>query len=205
MSVRPLEDLTVVDCSEGVAGGYAGRLLADLGATVLKLEPPGGERLRSLGPFRDDKPTLEGGGLHLALNAGKRSLVVDLATPAGRDRLALLLKGVEVLLESRGPGGMSALGFGYDDVARTHPDLVYVSHSPFGHDGPYAGRITSEIVDYAMGGFMYFSGDPARHPLLLPGHQAELHAGMHLAAAALLALWHAPATGPGQHVEVSTT
>lgn len=204
MSVRPLEDLTVVDCSEGVAGAYAGRLLADLGATVLKVEPPGGDRVRSIGPFRDDRPTLEGGGLHLALNAGKRSLLLDLATPVGREHLASLLNGAEILLESKGPGGMSALGFGYDDVADSHPGFVYVSHSPFGNDGPYAGRVTSEIVDYAMGGFMYFSGDPARHPLLLPGHQAELHAGMHLAAGALLALWHARATGQGQHVEVST-
>ena len=204
MSVRPLEDLVVVDCSEGVAGAYAGRLLADLGATIVKVEPPGGDRLRTLGPFRGDTTTQEGGGLHLALNAGKRSIVADVSTEAGRRQVRSLVAGAEVFLESSGPAATSGGDLGYPQLAAAHPRLVYVSHSPFGHDGPYAGRVTSEIVDYAMGGYMYFSGDPGRHPLLLPGHQAELHAGMHLAAGALLAVWHARATGQGQHVEVST-
>lgn len=204
MPVRPLEDLVVVDCSEGVAGAYAGRLLADLGATVAKVEPPGGDRLRRLGPFPRDEPSTEGGGVHLALNAGKRSVVLDLETDGGSQRLRDLAAGAEVILESAGPGVMDARGLGYGRLSAQRPGLVYASHSPFGSDGPYAGRVTSEIVDYAMGGYMYFSGDPSRHPLLLPGYQAELHAGMHLAAGILVAVWHARATGQGQRVEVST-
>ena len=198
----PLSDVTVVDCAEGVAGAYASRLLADLGARVVKVEPPGGDRLRALGPFPNDEPDAERGGLHLALNAGKESLVLDLAGAEGRAALRALLAGADVLIESAGPGGDGELDFAA--LAAEFPSLVHASHSPFGLDGPYAGRVTSEIVDYAMGGYMYFSGHPQKPPLLMPGHQGELHAGMQLAAGALIALWHARATGLGQLVEVST-
>ena len=204
MAEGPLADVTVVDCSEGVAGGYASRLLADLGARVIKVEPPGGERLRSLGPFPGDEPDPELGGLHLALNAGKESLVLDLDGSEGQSRLRGLVVAADVLLEAAGPDAMAARGLGFEALHELHPALVYASHSPFGPEGPYAGRVTTEIVDYAMGGYMYFCGDPERHPLIVPGHQAELHAGMQLACGALLALWHARRTGAGQHVDVST-
>jgi crotonobetainyl-CoA:carnitine CoA-transferase CaiB-like acyl-CoA transferase len=201
---RPLEDLVVVDASQGVAGGYAGRLLADLGARVVKVEPPEGDRLRRLGPFPGDEPDDERGGLHLALNAGKESVVADLEHESGRARLLELVSGADIFLESSGPTGLRASGLGYADVADEHPALVYASQSPFGLDGRYAERVSSEIVDYAMGGFMYFSGAPEAHPLLVPGHQGELHAGMQLATGAVLGAWHARQTGVGQHVDVST-
>ena len=204
MAEGPLADVTVVDCSEGVAGGYASRLLADLGARVIKVEPPGGERLRSLGPFPGDEPNPELGGLHLALNAGKESLVLDLDASEGQARLRGLAAAADVLLESAGLDAMAARGLGFEELHDLHPALVYASHSPFGPEGPYAGRVTTEIVDYAMGGYMYFCGDPERYPLIVPGHQAELHAGMQLACGALLALRHARRTGAGQHVDVST-
>ena len=204
MSEGPLAEVAVVDCSEGVAGGYASRLLADLGARVIKVEPPGGDRLRSLGPFPGDEHDPELGGLHLALNAGKESLVLDLDASEGQARLRDLVTAADLLLESAGPVAMAARGLGFEPLHELHRALVYGSHSPFGSQGPYAGRATSEIVDYAMGGYMYFCGDPERHPLIVPGHQAQLHAGMQLACGALLALWHARRTGAGQHVDVST-
>ena len=199
-----LAGVLVVDVSEGVAGGYAGRLLADLGAEVVKVEPPSGDSLRALGPFPGDSPDLEAGGLHLALNAGKRSVVLDLESRAGRERLRALAMQADVLLENAGPGVMEGRGLGPGTLLEAHPQLVYASHSPFGLTGPYARRVTSEIVDWAMGGYMYFGGDPGRSPLMVHGHQAELHGGMQLAAGALAALWHARRTGAGQHVEVST-
>ena len=201
MSEGPLAEVAVVDCSEGVAGGYASRLLADLGARVIKVEPPGGDRLRSLGPFPGDEHDPELGELHLALNAGKESL--DLDASEGQARLRDLVTAADLLLESAGPVAMAARGLGFEPLHELHRALVYGSHSPFGSQGPYAGRATSEIVDYAMGGYMYFCGDPERHPLIVPGHQAQLHAGMQLACGALLALWHARRTGAGQHVDVS--
>src|SRR5690606_7098395 len=187
--------------------------LADLGARVIKVEPPGGERLRHMGPFpgesahaagTPDTPGIEAGGLHRALNAGKESLVVDLDRDEGRAQFRALARGADAVLESAPPGAMAGRGLAFADLSAERPDLVYASHTPFGQDGPYAGWATSEIVDYAMGGYMYFSGHPEREPLLVPGHQGELHAGMQLATGTLLALWHAHRTGQGQHVDVST-
>ena len=200
----PLAGFVALDATEGVAGGYAGRLLADLGMRVAKVEPPGGERLRALGPFPRDAADDERGGLHLALNAGKESVVLDLDTNEGQRRFRELAAGADVVLESAGPGAMAQRGLDHAALSASHPGLVYASHSPFGLSGPYAQRVTSEIVDYAMGGYMYFSGHPQRHPLLVPGYQSEMHAGMQLACGAVMALWHARRTGAGQHVEVST-
>ncbi len=200
----PLSGVRVVDASEGVAGGYASRLLADLGAHVLKVEPPGGDSLRSMGPFPPGAAGPEEGGLHLALNAGKRSIVLDLDRGDERERFVELLARADILLESSGPEAMERRGLSHEELLRRLPALVYASHSPFGQDGPYAARATSEIVDYAMGGWMYFCGDPEREPLMVHGRQGELHAGMQLAAGAAAALWHARRTGRGQHVDVST-
>ncbi len=208
-SSGPLADLVVVDTSEGVAGGHASRLLADLGARVVKVEPSGGDRLRSLGPFgsgdgaRGDARR-EMGGLHLALGAGKESVVLDLDDEAGRRRLLEMLAGAEIFLESADPGHMARRGLDYASLASRFPRLVYASQTPFGQDGLYARRRSSEIVDYAMGGYMYFCGEPGRQPLMVPGFQGELHAGMQLALGAVIALWHARRTGHGQHVDVST-
>lgn len=196
----PLDGVIVVDCAEGVAPAYAGRLLADLGALVIKVEPPAGDRVRHLGPFRNDAVDLEAGGLHLGLNAGKKSVVADLGSPEGQEAVRVLALNADVFFA---PKHAENTPLSYDSLSAARPDLVYVDHSPFGLDGPYADRVTSEIVDYAMGGYMYFSGDPARHPLLLPGQQADFHAGMHLASGALIGAWHARRTGAGQRVEVS--
>jgi crotonobetainyl-CoA:carnitine CoA-transferase CaiB-like acyl-CoA transferase len=205
---HPFAGVTVIDAAEGVAGGHASRLFADLGARVVKVEPPGGDRLRALGPFAPsrtgDAPDLEAGGLHLALNAGKSSVVLDLDEAGDRERFCALLEGADVLLESAGPGVMERRGLGYGQLRERFPRLVIGSQSPFGLDGPYADRVTSEIVDYAMGGWMYFCGDPEQAPLMVHGHQGELHAGMQLAAGAAAALWHARRTGQGQHVDVAT-
>ena len=204
-SPGPLRELVVIDASEGVAGGHASRLLADLGARVVKVEPPGGDRLRALGPLAPGGGSAgELGGLHLALGAGKESVVLDLDHAPGRRRLLELLEGAEIFLESAEPGEMARRGLDYPSLASRFPRLVYASQTPFGQDGPYARRRSSEIVDYAMGGYMYFCGEPGRPPLMVPGFQGELHAGMQLALGALIALWHARRTGRGQQVDVST-
>ena len=200
----PLAGAVVIDCADSVAGAFATRLLADLGARVLIVEPPGGGRLRALGPFPGDSPDLERGGLHLALNAGKESVALDLNQQEGRRRFCALAGASELLFVSGDPDELRERGLDYAALAAEQLSLVYVSHSPFGHDGPYAGRASSEIVDYAMGGFMYFCGEPGRAPLMIPGFQGELHAGMQMATGGLIALRHARRTGTGQHVEVST-
>jgi crotonobetainyl-CoA:carnitine CoA-transferase CaiB-like acyl-CoA transferase len=209
----PLTGTRVVDYTTGVAGAMASRLLADLGAEVLLVEPPPerlpeGRRVRALGPFADDAASAEdkadAGGLHLALDAGKRSIVLDPALAADAERLHALVASADVFVEDAGPAAMAALGLDEAAAREGNPRLVYASHSPFGADGPYADRLSSEIVDYAMGGWMYFCGEPGKAPLLVPGCQAELHAGTQLATGALVALWEARRDGRGQQVEVST-
>lgn len=201
---RLLDDVTVVDCGEGVAAGLASRVLGDLGARILKVEPPGGERVRRLGPFADARTDAELGGLHLALNAGKESVVVDLDAEEGRQLFRQLVGDAEILIESQGPAAMGARGLDYGALSRDFPSLVYVSHTPFGRPGPYSDWVSSEIVDYAMGGYLYFCGDPAREPLMVHGHQGEFHAGMQVALGGLFALWEAHRSGRGQRVDVST-
>ena len=130
MADHPIAGTVVVDLSEGVAGGYASWLLAGLGARVLKVEPPGGERLRRLGPFPGDRPDPELGGLHLALNAGKESVVLDLTGASGRRGLRRLLDSADIVVESAGPDVMESRGLGYPELSAEHPSLVWVSHPP---------------------------------------------------------------------------
>ena len=199
----PLAGLRVVEWSEGIAGALASRLLADLGADVLLVEPPAGRRLRALGPFAGE-PAAERGGMHLALDAGKRSWALDPRRPGEREQLAALVAAADVLIEDRGAAEAAGAGLDYATASADHAGLVYASHSPFGEEGPYAHRLSSEIVDYAVGGWMYFCGEPGRPPLLVPGSQSELLAGAQLATGALAALWEARRSGLGQHVEVTT-
>ncbi len=204
---RPLAGLRVVDCSEGIAGALASRLLADLGADVVLVEATGEqapEGWARRAPRRLADESAGGGGLRLALDAGKRSWAVDERDPGAARRLAALVAASDLLVEDRGRAAMSEAGLDYGTLSATHPALVYASHSPFGEEGPYAGRLSSEIVDYAMGGWMYLCGEPQRPPLLVPGRQSELHAGAQLATGALAALWEARRSGRGQQVEVTT-
>jgi crotonobetainyl-CoA:carnitine CoA-transferase CaiB-like acyl-CoA transferase len=200
---RSLDGVFVLDISEGVAGAYCTKLLADLGADVLKIEAPAGDPVRRLGPFPDDRPDQETGGLHLHLNAGKRSAVLDLENASDREPLFSLLGRADVLIESLSPGRAASLGLEHDELVARNPRLVAVSVTPFGRSGPYSGWKTDEVVDWAMGGYMYFGGEPERHPLLVPGHQGALHAGTHAAIGALAGLTYARRTGLGQSVEVS--
>ena len=208
-----LRGVVVLELAGGVAGAYAGRLLSDLGARVVVAEPREGSRLRRLGPFPGpdphpdpsllDAPTLERGGLHLALNAGKESVALDPGTGAARERLAELAAGADLLLAPHGPGDPGPWGLDLPELERRNPALVFASATAYGWEGPHAGRHSSEIADYATGGSMYFCGDPEREPLAVHGYQAELHAGMHLALGALAALRGAARSGRGRRVEVS--
>ncbi len=200
---KALVGVLVVDVSEGVAGAYCSKLLADLGAGVVKVEAPGGDALRRMGPFPKGGQDPERGGLHLALNANKRGIVLDLDAPADRERLDSLLGDADLLIESSPAARAEALRLTYDAVASLNPRIVTTSITPFGRWGPYAGWKSAEIVEWAMGGYMYFGGDPEREPVLVPGHQAAFHAGMHGAIGSLAAMQYARETGLGQQVEVS--
>jgi crotonobetainyl-CoA:carnitine CoA-transferase CaiB-like acyl-CoA transferase len=200
---QALAGTRVLDLSEGVAGAYCTKLLADLGADVVKVERSGGDPLRRLGPFPAGQTDAERSGLFLHLNANKRGIVLDLDSDSGLNRLHDLARSANLIVESHRRPKRERLGLTYDALSPMNPRLIVTSITPFGTYGPYADWQTDEIVEWAMGGYMYFAGDPEREPLFVPGHQAALHAGQHAAIGSLAALHHARRTGLGQQVEVS--
>jgi crotonobetainyl-CoA:carnitine CoA-transferase CaiB-like acyl-CoA transferase len=198
-----LEGIRVVDLSQGIAGPYCTRLLADLGADVIKIEPPEGDYARRLGPFPNDIPHPDRGGLFLHLNGNKKSVTLDIETASGRVVLRKLLENADILVESDAPGRFAALGLGYGDLKTEFPNLIYCSVTPFGQSGPYSGFRGSSLACMALSGLMYITGDGDKEPLCTGGEPADYFGALHAWVAILAALEHRASTGAGQHIDVS--
>ncbi len=199
----PLEGLRVLELTRGVAGPFAGKLLADYGADVLKVEPPEGDPARRFGPFPRDVADPEASGLFLHLNTHKRSVTADLATPAGRQAVHEWAAGADVVLEDYYPGEAARLGLDWSTLSSGHPGLVLCSITPFGQTGPYRDYRASEITLQAMGGPMHLNGHESREPLKLAGNIAQYHGGAVALFAVLQALWRVEHGGPGDHLDVA--
>jgi crotonobetainyl-CoA:carnitine CoA-transferase CaiB-like acyl-CoA transferase len=198
-----LEDLRVIDLSQGIAGPYCAKLLADCGAEVIKVEPPQGDYARTLGPFPDDVPHHDKGGLFVHLNGNKKSVTLDIETQSGRTVLHKLLAKADLLVESYAPGHLTSIGLGYDDLKDELPNLVYCSVTPFGQSGPYSNFRGNSLTCMALSGLMYITGNPDKEPLTTGGEAAEYVAGVTAWVAALAAIEHRASNGGGQHVDVS--
>ena len=203
MSDLALDDLRVIDLSQGIAGPYCAKMLADCGAEVIKVEPPQGDYARSLGPFPDDVPHHDKGGLFIHLNGNKKSVTLDIETESGRTVLRKLLAKADVLVESYAPGHLASLGLGHDDLKGEFGELIYCSVTPFGQTGPYSGFRGNSLTCMALSGLMYITGDPDKEPLCTGGEPAEYFAGLSAWVAILTALEHRASNGGGQHVDVS--
>jgi crotonobetainyl-CoA:carnitine CoA-transferase CaiB-like acyl-CoA transferase len=203
MTEAALSDLRVLELAQGIAGPYCGKLFAELGADVLKIEPPEGDRSRRLGPFPEDSPHPEKSGLFLHLNTGKRSVTLDISVTSGRVVLKKLLDKVDVLIESDGTSRTADWGLSYEDLSEEFPGLVYVSVTPFGTTGPYEDYRGNSLTAMAMSTLMYNTGDPDREPLTTGGTPAEYFAGIHAWVGAQAALVFREREGRGQHVDVS--
>ncbi|MFV0523275.1 MAG: CaiB/BaiF CoA transferase family protein [Acidimicrobiales bacterium] len=185
-------------------GQLAGQVLADLGAEVILVEPPGGSRSRHLGPFVDGHENDPEFSLRFwSYNRGKRSVVADLDTPEGRQQVRDLAATADAVIESDRPGAMAARGLGYDDLSAANPGLVYASVTPFGQTGPRSSWAATDLGVAAAGMHMILMGDADRAPLRMPLDQAYQHASLDAAVGVLLALQHRGATGAGQQVDVS--
>ncbi len=193
----PLTGLTVADLTDGL-GELCGRLLADLGADVVRVEPPHGATTRRRPPLVDDRSAFD-----LLRSSGKESVTVDVDTPGGRERLAALLGTCDVVVESDPPGRLAAAGLAPTSLVAEHGHLVVCSIVPFGAPGPYASYVATDPVLVAMSGHLFRSGTPDRPPLLFPGSLASDVAGVMAAVAVLLGLTQRDRTGCGQHLEVS--
>ena len=200
-----LEGVKVLDVSEDIAGSFCARLLADYGAEVLKVEPPGGAALRRMGPFFHDEPDAEKSLFFLALNLNKKGVTLNLESSTGQAIFRRLAEYVDVVVESYRPGYLASLGLGFDDLRQTNPALVLTSITPFGQDGPYSQFKGEEIVSYAMSMVMGISGVQGREPLKHGGFQAQYQGGLFGAGATAMALFAQDCTGEGEHVDVSVT
>jgi formyl-CoA transferase/CoA:oxalate CoA-transferase len=193
--VRILEGIRVVDVTSSLAGPSCTQLLASLGAEVIKVEPPGGDHARAWGP-----PFVNGqGAMFLASNAGKRSLVLDLSTPDGRDELLRLVDGAQVLVQSLRPGAAEAHGFGYDAVHARNPQLVYCSIGAFGSTGPLRDQPGYDPLLQAASGIMSVTGLNDQPPVRVGVSLIDLATGLWAAFGILAALQR----GDGGLVEVS--
>ncbi|MDH4146077.1 MAG: CoA transferase, partial [Acidimicrobiia bacterium] len=200
---QPFADLRVVDLSLGVSGGYASKLLADHGADVVKVEPPGGDPIRRHVVVAGDPVDIESAPLHLHLGTNKRSVVADLDSPDEQRFVADLAAAANLVIESFPPGWLDARGLGYEALRARRANPVLLSITPFGADGPFASFAGEDIVTYAMGGPMYSTGIAEREPLKLAGQLTSYQVGTIGAVAALGAIEVAERDGRPVHVDLS--
>ncbi len=203
MADRALTDLRVVDISQGIAGPYATKLLADAGAYVIKVEPPGGDYTRRLGPFPGDMPDREQSGLYLHLNTSKRGMTLDVSVTSGQVVLKKLLAKADIFVCGEKASTLRAWGIRYDDLKADFPELIVAQVSPFGATGPYAEYDGNNLTAMAMSTIMYNTGEPDREPLVTGGQAGEYVGGVQLWIGILAALANRSAHGGGDHVDVS--
>jgi crotonobetainyl-CoA:carnitine CoA-transferase CaiB-like acyl-CoA transferase len=199
---QALSPYRVLDLTTEI-GQYAGRAFAELGADVIKIEPPDGDAVRRIGPFVRDEAKPDRSLLWFVLNASKRGITLDLTRPDGQALFRRLVAEADVVLESHRPGELDALSIGYDQLRAEHPKLVWVSITGFGQDGPYRDYQWSDLIGLALGGLLYLWGEEGRPPTRARASQAYYHVSFGAALGGMLALYHARRTGRGQRVDAS--
>ncbi len=201
--MQAIDNVVVLDLTHHIAGPYATKLMADFGADVIKIEKPGGDVARRLGPYAGNQPDPEKSGLFFYLNCNKRSVVLDLTGSPGREALAALARRADLVVESFAPGVLDRLGVGYDFFRAIKPGLPLVSVSNFGQDGPYRDYKATELVMYGFAGEMYSMGLTEREPVKMAGTAALFESGAATAVALMGALFASSRHGIGQHVDIS--
>ncbi|KAF0225031.1 MAG: acyl-CoA transferase/carnitine [Rhodospirillaceae bacterium] len=202
-----LSHLRVLDLSRVLAGPWAGQMLADLGAEVIKVEKPGqGDDTRAWGPpfLKDDhgRETRES-AYYLSANRGKQSLAIDFTRAEGQDLVRQLAANCDVVLENFKAGGLAKYGLDYASLRRIKPDIIYCSITGFGQDGPYAQRAGYDFLVQGMGGLMSLTGAPEGEPMKVGVALTDIFTGMYASVAVLAALSHRDRTGQGQHVDLA--
>ncbi len=197
-----LGDIRVLDLT-GELGIYCSKLLADLGADVVRIEPPSGHPSRLRPPFYHDQVDKEKSLYHFLVNTSKRGVTLNLEHPDGQQIFRRLIAKADVLVESLPPGYLDDLQLGYQALSKVNPGLILTSITPFGQTGPYRHYNAVDIVGQASGGLMYVTGWPDEPPLLSGAEQGYYMASIQAAVGTLIALSYRDWTGEGQHVDVS--
>jgi len=205
---QTLSDVRIVEIGELVSAPYAAKMLADIGAEVIKVERPReGDRARKMGPFPASGPDLEQSGLFLYLNANKLGITLDLSQPEGFAILERLVEQTDILIHNLPAPDMDRLGFSFERLRRVNPSLIMTSVSPFGLSGPYRDYLAEELTIWNASGACYINGagtpDADVPPLKTFGHPASYAGGVHAAVATLGALLARDFSGEGEHVEIA--
>jgi crotonobetainyl-CoA:carnitine CoA-transferase CaiB-like acyl-CoA transferase len=203
----PLDGTTILDLSRVLAGPWCTQLLADLGATVIKVERPGeGDDTRSWGPPWRESNVTQGtrmASYFMSANRGKRSVAIDIAHAEGAALVRDLARHADVLVENFKVGGLAKYGLGYADLAAINPRLIYCSVTGFGQTGPYAERPGYDFIMQGMGGLMGVTGAPDGEPMRAGVALTDIMTGMYAVNGILAALLHRARTGAGQHIDVA--
>jgi formyl-CoA transferase len=198
----PLQGVKVLEATTTWAGPMCGCLLADLGADVIKVEPPDGDVARFLPPFLPGTdPPLS--FMHASVNRNKRSLTLDLRQPRGREIFLMLAAETDVMVENFRPGKLERRGLGYQGIKAVNPDIIYVSISGFGQFGAYSHRAGYDVLAQAHSGFLSLSGTPEGEPIKPPTFLSDDLGGLHGALAAVAAIRHRDRTGEGQYIDLA--
>jgi CoA:oxalate CoA-transferase len=208
MAEGALADLKILEFSDFISGPFCAKLMADLGAEVIKVEPPGGDRSRRSGPFPEDIPHPEKSGLFLYLNTNKLGITLNPESVTGKRIFQELVRDVDILIENNPPSMMEALGLDYGLLSQINPRLVMTSISPFGQSGPYRNYRANNLVSMQMSGIAYYTPGTVDNPETEPplkggGHQADFVAGMMAALLGLAGIATRSLTGSGQHIDLS--
>jgi len=197
-----LSDLRILDLTD-LKGALCAKLFGDMGADVIKIEPPGGDAMRSIGPFLGNIPHRDRSLLYWFYNTSKRGVTLDLRRPEGQEIFKRLAAKADVVVESFAPGTLEGWGLGYDQLKRLNPKLVLTSITPFGQTGPYRDYASSDTIAEALGGMIYTNGFSDDAPLRALGLQAYHSASFFAAIGTMSALWARDTIGEGQWVDVS--
>lgn len=185
-------------------GLFCGKLMADLGADVIKVEKPGGDSSRNIGPFYHDEPNPEKSLSWFAYNTNKRSITLNITQTDGKEIFRKLIKTADFVIESFSPGHLEQLGLGYRELEKINPGIIHLSITPFGQSGPYKDYKYPDIVGWALSGYMYPLGDPDRVPVSISHYpQTYLLAGATAAGTAMMALHYRQLTGEGQYLDIA--
>jgi crotonobetainyl-CoA:carnitine CoA-transferase CaiB-like acyl-CoA transferase len=195
---RALNGVRVLDVTQFMAGPFCGMILADLGADVIKIEPPSGDSTRQMvGAVGTESPSFN------AVNRGKRSLVLNLKVPDGQQLFKRLARSSDILIENYRPRVMDGLGLGYQALAEINPGLIYASISGYGQTGPDRGKGGFDLIAQGVSGIMSITGEPGRPPMKAGIPLTDLGAGLFALAGVLAALHHRTSTGIGQRIDTS--
>ncbi|HEY0423911.1 MAG TPA: CoA transferase, partial [Rhodopila sp.] len=206
-ALGPLAGLRILELADE-KGQFCGKLLGDLGADVVKIEPPSGERCRHIGPFLDDIPHPERSLSFWYYNTSKRGITLNLETADGQTLFGRLAAAADVILETFPPGYLTSLGFGYEALREANPGLILCALTPFGQTGPWRDYLSSDLLHMAAGGEMASCGydevDVPNAPPIAPGGGNAWHMGCHYAyMATMAALVYRTVSGEGQYIDVS--